>query len=99
MCRCDGETISHLLLHCPIAYGLWSVVFRSFGILWVLPEGVSDLLFGWCNWLGKNHSKIWNMVPSCLIWTLWWERNRRSFENEERMESQLHELFSNTLYH
>ena len=22
MCRCDGETISHLLLHCSVAYGL-----------------------------------------------------------------------------
>ena len=27
MCRCEGETISHLLLHCPIAMEMWSYVF------------------------------------------------------------------------
>ena len=34
MCRCDEETISHMLLHCEVAYGLWTFVFRSFGIEW-----------------------------------------------------------------
>ena len=32
MCRCNGETVDHLLLHCDKAYWLWSLVFRSFGI-------------------------------------------------------------------
>ena len=32
MCRCNGETVDHLLLHCSKAYRLWSLVFRSFGI-------------------------------------------------------------------
>jgi hypothetical protein len=98
MCRCDGETISHLLLHCEVAYGSWTFVFWTFGILWVLPGCVLDLFFGWHNWLGKNQSKIWNLVPSCLFWTLWQERNNRIFENVERIDSQLYELFSNTLY-
>jgi hypothetical protein len=38
------------------------------------------------------------LVPFCLIWTLWRERNNRIFENMERTESHLFELFSNTLY-
>jgi hypothetical protein len=59
---------------------------------------VLDLFFGWYNGLGKVHSKIWNMVPLCLLWTLWRERNSRIFENSERTESQLQELFPNTLY-
>ena len=98
MCRCEGETINHLLLHCEITYGQWTFVFWSFGISWVLPGSISDLLFGWHNWLGKNQSKIWNLVPSCLFWTLWWERNSHIFENAERTVSQLYEPFSNTLY-
>jgi hypothetical protein len=57
-----------------------------------------DLFFGWYNGLGKLHSKVWNMVPPCLLWTLWCERNSRIFENTERTNSQLQELFSNTLY-
>ena len=98
MCQNDGETISHLLLHCLVAYGFWSFVFQRFGILWVLPGSVSDLFFGWHNWLGKHYSQVWNLVPSCLIWTLCWERNNHIFENTERTESQLFELFSITLY-
>jgi hypothetical protein len=98
MCRCEEETISHLLLHCEITYGLWTFVFRSFGISWVLLGCIPDLLFGWHNWLGKNQSKIWNLVPSCLFWILWQERNSRIFENEKRTVSQLYKLFSNTLY-
>ena len=43
MCRCNEETISHLLLHCEVAHGLWNFVFRSFGIVWVLPRSVHDL--------------------------------------------------------
>ena len=97
MCRCEEETISHLLLHCEVAYGLWTFVFRCFGILWVLPWCIVDFFFGWRNWLGKNHSQIWNLVPSCIFWTLWREMNNRTFENEST-ESWLFELFSNTLY-
>uniref|UniRef100_A0A2N9ECT1 Reverse transcriptase zinc-binding domain-containing protein n=1 Tax=Fagus sylvatica TaxID=28930 RepID=A0A2N9ECT1_FAGSY len=98
MCRRDGETINHLLIHCELAYGLWSFVFWKFGTLWVLSGCVLDLFFGWYNGLGKLHSKVWNMVPPYLLWTLWRERNSRIFENTERMDSQLQELFSNTLY-
>ena len=98
MCRRDGKTINHLLIHCDKAVGLWSFVLRKFGIAWVLPGCVLDLFSGWYNGLGKVYSKIWNMVPLCLLWTLWHERNSRTFENSECTDSQLQELFSNTLY-
>ena len=45
MCRCCGETVDHLLLHCGKAYRLWCFVFRSFGISWVPSWMVSNLLF------------------------------------------------------
>ena len=67
MCQCNGETVDHLLLHCGKAYWLWSVVFRSFGISWVLPRSVADTFFGWWNWFGKHLSSIWNLVPLCIM--------------------------------
>ena len=75
MCRCNGETVDHLLLHCEKTYHLWSLVFRSFGISWVLPRLVADTLFGWWNWFGKHSSSIWNLAPLCLMWCIWRERN------------------------
>ena len=52
MCRCCGETVDSLLLHCEKAYRLWCCVFRIFGISWVPSCKVSDFLFSWWNWLG-----------------------------------------------
>ena len=80
MCRCNGEIVDHLLLHCGKAYWLWSLVFRSFGIFWVLSRSVADTLFGWWNWPGKHVSSIWTIAPLCLMWCLclWTERDRKS---------------------
>uniref|UniRef100_A0A7N2MMT0 Reverse transcriptase zinc-binding domain-containing protein n=1 Tax=Quercus lobata TaxID=97700 RepID=A0A7N2MMT0_QUELO len=79
MCRSNGETVDHSLLHCGKAYRLWSLVFRSFGFSWVLPRSVADTLFGWWNWPGRHLSSIWNLAPLCLMWCLWRERNRRTW--------------------
>lgn len=36
MCRCNGETVDHLLIHCSAAFDLWCYIFWVFGIQWVL---------------------------------------------------------------
>uniref|UniRef100_A0A2N9G614 Uncharacterized protein n=1 Tax=Fagus sylvatica TaxID=28930 RepID=A0A2N9G614_FAGSY len=85
MCKENGETISHLLLHCSAAMEIWSFMFSIFGIQWVMPGGVLALLSCWGN---SCHStkikKVWDMVPPCVFWCIWWERNSRSFEGKER---------------
>ena len=63
--------MDHLLLHYGKPNRLWSLVFRSFGISWVLSRSVASTLFGWWNWLGKHSSSIWNLAPLCLMWCLW----------------------------
>ena len=41
--RC-GESVDHLLFHCPIAFELWSLVFCLFGLHWVMPLKVLGCL-------------------------------------------------------
>ena len=82
ICCCNVEYVDHLLLFCPIAHSLWTYMLRLFGINWVMPGLVADLLFCWSHWLGKHSSNIQNLVPGCLMWTIWTERNRRSFEDK-----------------
>ena len=96
MCCCNGETVDHLLLHCGKAYRLWSLVFRSFGISWVLPRSVVDTLFGWWDWLWKHSSSIWNLAPLCVMWCLWRERNWRTFEDIDSSDDQLLASFSDS---
>ena len=33
------------------------------------------------NQLGKHSSQIWNLVPLCILWCIWKERNQRTFED------------------
>ena len=82
LCCYNVESVDHLLLFCPIALSLWMYMLRLFGINWVMSGSVMDLLFCWYHWLGKYSSDIWDLVPGCVMWTIWIERNRRSFEDE-----------------
>ena len=47
MCKSCGESVDHLILHCPIACELWSLVFYLFGIHWVMPHKVIELFESW----------------------------------------------------
>ena len=44
MCDSSGESVDHLLLYCSIAFKLLSMVFALFGIYWVMPKTVVELL-------------------------------------------------------
>ena len=81
-CRCNGETVDHLMLHCPLAVVLWNFFFWVFDVHWVVSGCVMDMLFGWRNWFGKHYLEVWNLVPLCLMWTIWGEQNQRIFEDK-----------------
>ena len=79
-----------------MAFKLWSSIFKMFGVQWVLPEMVLDLLCGWqCH--GPN-SDVWNLIPLCLMQTIWREQNRHIFEDMDFTSSQIQASFINSLY-
>jgi hypothetical protein len=50
MCKRHGESVDHLLLHCEVAGALWNTIFSRFGLSWVMPSRVIDLVACW--WTG-----------------------------------------------
>uniref|UniRef100_A0A2N9FVI8 Uncharacterized protein n=1 Tax=Fagus sylvatica TaxID=28930 RepID=A0A2N9FVI8_FAGSY len=48
---------------------------------------------GFTSWIRK----VWDMVPLCIFWCLWWERNTRCFEGMERNVLELKGLVLRTL--
>ena len=98
MCKASGESTDHLLLHCPIASDLWSCIFTLFGLQWVMPKGVLDLLACWGEGRGKSKIQdLWNSIPHGIYWVLWWERNSKAFEGKERSVLELKWFLIRTL--
>ena len=98
MCKRCGESVNHLLLHCPIAYELWPMVFCLFGIHWVMPYKVSELLASWQGKFGRHRNRgLWRFVLHCLFWCLWQERNARCFEDCEHSILDIKFFFFHTL--
>ena len=64
--------------------------------LFILQQPFNSL--GHIVYLGKHSSDIWDLVPGCLMWTIWSERNWRAFEDEEKTVFQLLELCQRTLF-
>jgi hypothetical protein len=84
MCKKNGESVDHLLIHCEVATYLWHYVFTLFGVEWVMPQKVIDLFACWSQGGGRDLSRvIWRMAPLCVIWCIWRERNARIFEDKE----------------
>ncbi|WMV12240.1 hypothetical protein MTR67_005625 [Solanum verrucosum] len=83
MCKKEAETPRHLLLHCEVASELWSMFFCLSGINWTTPLTVKDAYESWSLWkVDKAIKKIWIMMPACIFWCIWLERNKRCFDGE-----------------
>ena len=74
------------------------MVFCLFGIHWVMPYKVSELLAPWQEKFGSHRNiGLWRFVPHCLFWCLWWEQNARCFEDCERSILEIKFFFFCTL--
>jgi hypothetical protein len=98
LCESEGESIDHLLLHCGAARALWDAFFSMFGLCWVMSNTVKDLFASW--WTGgrSRSAVVWKMVPLCIMWCIWRERNDRCFEDKSRSHVELLQLFFFTLF-
>jgi hypothetical protein len=71
MGKSGGESVNHLLLHCPITLDLWDMVFSLFGVSWVMPKGLEDLLFGRLSLIvSYGLSGVREMLAHLLGWKL-----------------------------
>ena len=84
MCKCNSETINHLLFHCLVAVDLWAMVLGLFGESWVMPKSAVELLTCQQGQFGCHcNGHIWIVVSHCLMCCIWKERNSRCFEDSE----------------
>jgi hypothetical protein len=52
---------------------MWPIVFVLFGVKWVMLKAVVALLRCWRRKPALFRSIVWNVMPLCFTWTIWWE--------------------------
>ena len=99
MCKRSRESVNHLLLHCPIAFELWSMIWSLFGVIWVMPQSVADLFASWQGPFGRQRNiDLWQVVPHCVLWCPWQERNNRCFKITEQSILEIKSLLLHSLF-
>ena len=84
LCEEQAEIVDHLFLHCKWTNQLWRIFSSLRKITWVKPRKRAQLLNCWIN-IGNTTIKEerWRIVPACIWWTVWKERNQRCFEGKK----------------
>ena len=82
LCSQEPEDLSHLFITCPFAKSLWGWWCQIWGLSWVWPSSLASAFEQW-NFPCKNKffKKIWTAVFQVILWSIWKERNNRTFNN------------------
>ncbi|XP_028087472.1 uncharacterized protein LOC114288189 [Camellia sinensis] len=56
-CNSQQETVQHVLIHCPLVWKVWTGLLQWWGILWVVPVSVEDLLQWWAGFICKKKER------------------------------------------
>lgn len=72
----SGETASHLLLRCPIVYGLWTKVLKTFYISALFLEKFDEFLIQW-----SAKKKLLQNMWHAISWNIWIEWNKKIFRD------------------
>jgi len=68
--KCE-KTIDHFLLHYEVARDLWVLIFRLFGLEWIMHQMELELLACWRGQLGSHRRlEAWRMGPLCLMYCI-----------------------------
>lgn len=82
-CNEAEETNNHLFLHCKITSQICSLFLSLTETNWSGSEHPANLLSCWIRRGGsKSQKKWWKVIPACIWWTVWRERNGRCFKDK-----------------
>ena len=85
LCNETRETSNQLFLQRKFTTQLWNMFFSLTKTVWTMPKHTADLMSYWMKRGGsKSQKKWWRIIPSCIWWSVWRERNGRCFEDKIR---------------
>ena len=85
LCRVTDESCLHLFLKCPFSGQVWDLVQQKLQITFNPPPAdAADLSLWWLHQIStrsKSAAPSLNAVITLVCWTIWKERNARTFNN------------------
>jgi hypothetical protein len=97
LCKRDGESVDHLLIHCDVVSTLWNAIFNRFGMPWVMPRRVIDLFACWWKWKAKECCDLEDGANLHFLVCLEGKK-LRCFEDVESSMEDILALFFHMLY-
>ena len=98
LCQDVEGSLDHLLIHCPVVWGLYATLISLLRMVWACPFLAKDIILELATFsIRKKARKIWKATPPNLFWAIWKERNRIIFENKGFSSSRLKQSFNNSL--
>ena len=58
-------------------------VLYLFGVSWVVPRSMTNLLACWKGPFGRVKYETWRAIPLCLMWSIWREKNARTSDKSD----------------
>ena len=89
------SSVDHFFLQCQVAKELWDTVLYLFGVHWVMPQQVKELIEGCHGGLSKSRFGMLSLISSCGVYR---ERNFRTFEDSETTTTNLKLKFFRLLF-
>ena len=83
LCRSDGETIDHILLHCKMARLYWQNLLNEAGVglLWAFPAEYKSVMVESMAGFGSiRMAKVsWRCMVILILWVLGWKEEMPEF--------------------
>lgn len=92
-CRSEVESVSHVLLHCPLVWKVWAAMLSWWDVCWATLSSIVALLQWWSGIrFKKKVLYIWKIVPLVVLWSIWKFQNEIVFNNGQANFSDLVEV-------
>jgi len=84
-CAEQVETLDHILMACPVSWGVWVLIAKDMQQNISKPETFKQHFERWITrrWKSTTMKKFWQSVVFAIAWSLWNMRNEVIFQQKE----------------
>ncbi|KAF8722498.1 hypothetical protein HU200_022325 [Digitaria exilis] len=93
LCHTEPETINHLLITCSFSREVWLMALSAIGCQHLTPSATPSSIADWWTTsrkqMDKAARKTFDALVVLICWSVWLERNARTFDNRTKTSQQL----------